>query len=250
MKDFRDDIARCIEDLPDDDALIDDLIGLVDEALICGGDYDPFDDLFLGQNDPQTALEKPAKTSRTLSFVTNIVYYTLIAVALFIAFAYTSDGQPRVFFGYSGFTVLTRSMQSELPQGSFIFTKKLQPSAYNVGDDITFFQADGKVVTHRIITIYENYDNSGQRGFETKGLMNAKADKEIIVPGNVLGKVIHHNLMIGKGVAYVKANFLVITILLAMIIAFAVVFKIYLRNKEPKRPRKTRYPKMAPIPSV
>jgi signal peptidase len=91
--------------------------------------------------------------------------------------------------GYSFYTVLTPSMQSVIPQGSLVITKRTDPVDIKKGDDITYLREDNSTVTHRVINIIENYDDTGERGFETKGTENELPDPRIVFAANVVGVV-------------------------------------------------------------
>jgi len=119
-----------------------------------------------------------------------------------------STNAVRVVFGYSFLTVLTPSMSSAIPQGSLILIKEVNPTTLTIGDDITYIRSSGDSVTHRIINIYENYKNSGKRGFETKGIENTIADNQIVPAEYVVGKVIYSNLSLGKILLYIRENIL------------------------------------------
>jgi signal peptidase I len=104
------------------------------------------------------------------SVISDILFYIAIfTVVVVILISGEQGGKPRMYMGYSYFTVLTGSMQQELPKGSLILVKQTDPKELNVGDNITFIKDAATSVTHKIIDIYDNYDNSGMRGFKTKG---------------------------------------------------------------------------------
>lgn len=136
--------------------------------------------------------EENASSKKTASsFISGVIFYFTIISMVLIAFVYSQRSETgNNVFGFSYFNILTTSMQSELPQGSFILVKAVDPTTLKVGDDITFFESETKVITHRIINIYEDYEDSGYRGFETQGVDNKKPDDYVTMPPNVIGKVI------------------------------------------------------------
>ena len=101
--------------------------------------------------------------------------------------------------------VLTGSMEPEIPQGALIIINRLDPSELQVGDDITFAVAPTITFTHRIIDIYENYADSGQRGFRTLGIANDAPDPEIVSEGNVVGRVVRPIPWVGNAVSFMHA---------------------------------------------
>lgn len=56
---------------------------------------------------------------------------------------------PRAF-GYTPYTVLSGSMEPELPVGSMVFVHQVDPTDIAVGDNATFYRSDGAVVTHQV----------------------------------------------------------------------------------------------------
>ncbi|HIT89201.1 MAG TPA: signal peptidase I [Candidatus Merdenecus merdavium] len=148
------------------------------------------------------------------------IFYVAVALFFVLLYLQTGDGKTsKSIMGYSVFSVLTSSMESEIPQGSLVLTKYVPPSSIAIGDDITFINQDERIITHRVINIYENYEESGQYGFVTKGIENAMADDDIVYGGNMIGKVIWHKAKIGNGILYIKNHF-------SLVIIMAVLFMI------------------------
>lgn len=168
--------------------------------------------------------KKRTRLSRALSWVADLVFYALVLASIaFLAAVYlTSDqeGGTKTFFGYSAYTVLTGSMQSEIPQESFVLVKTEDPNTLAVGDDITFLRENRDVVTHKIIGIYEDYNQSGMRGFQTKGVENPEPDREIVYADNVVGKVVYHSLWLGSLLSYARTRVWLVVVMAVLIIAF------------------------------
>jgi signal peptidase len=93
-------------------------------------------------------------------------------------------------YGWRMQAILSGSMSPLLPIGSVVLTKTLSPSAYVVGDVVTFKlpTQPRELVTHRILT--RTYSPSGVLMFVTKGDANTRSDGWNISSGAVLGKVI------------------------------------------------------------
>ena len=143
-------------------------------------------------------------------------FYLLLAtvvLAVFLSVNSAESNAPRNLLGFSAMRVVSPSMQSEIPQGSLVITQYTLPALLKVGDVITYFRLDGSTITHRIITIYEDHEGSGQRGFETMGIENGKPDPQIVSADNVIGKVIWSNLVIGQIFTFVRAHLLSLAIL-------------------------------------
>ena len=96
--------------------------------------------------------------------------------------------------GFSLFRVVTGSMEPELPVGSLLLCKKTPISEIEEGDIVCFVSRSpemmGKVITHRVITIYD--DQAGGILLETKGDANLSADGELVTANNLIGRVNHY----------------------------------------------------------
>lgn len=90
--------------------------------------------------------------------------------------------------GFRTFTVMSGSMEPELPVGALIYIKPVNYYDLKVGDVISFVaNKENTVVTHRIVDIeVDNNDTSVWR-FRTKGDANAAADAQTVHCRNVLG---------------------------------------------------------------
>lgn len=142
----------------------------------------------------------------------------LIAMVLF-AFCLRSNksGKPTSIAGYTFFTILTGSMENEIPQGSLIISKNVNAEKLKIGDNITFIANQNTIITHKIIAITENYENTGKRAFETKGTMNEKADQNLVLETNIVGKVVYHNKLLGKTLNYIAENWIFLIFVIIVI---------------------------------
>lgn len=132
---------------------------------------------------------------------------------------------PKSIAGISIFTVLTGSMENEIPKGSLVVAKYMKPSELKIGDDITFMVSKTTTITHRIIGIIENYEQTGQRAFETKGTMNKDKDKLPVPAVNVIGKVVYHNYTLGRIRDFISQNIIIILVMMVLIWALSYVLK-------------------------
>jgi len=119
-----------------------------------------------------------------------LFYLAIFVIIIAIINPASGTGMPKTIFDYSYFTVVSPSMQDEIPQGSFILVKRIDPQELNVGDNITYMADRITSVTHKIVKIYEDYNSSGARGFQTQGVNNTNPDNDIVYEANVVGKVI------------------------------------------------------------
>ena len=180
--------------------------------------------------------EKPRRKRQGLKLAGNIVFYSalvfLIISALFIRT--TSNGSPRSLAGFTGMVVLSGSMQAEIPKGSLVIAQQVDPKTLQIGDDITFMANPTTTVTHRIIGIIEDYEDTGQRAFQTQGIMNDEPDAQPVPAVNVVGKVIFHSEVLGQIAGFMGQYWLFILFAAAVVIGLTVILKrIY--QKEPKQ---------------
>ena len=163
---------------------------------------------------------------KDLVLITDIALYAAIFFILIAALFFNGKTKGGFqIFGYSGYTVLSGSMQSEIPEGSLVITQKVGLDKINTGDDITFINKDNSIVTHRVIGIIENSENSIDRGFQTQGLENNGPDQEVIYAENVIGVVKHTVPGLGSVLNYISKNigiFLLISIITLVIIKFLI----------------------------
>ena len=156
-----------------------------------------------------------------------IMAIPLLLVLFFGAVAANSNN----CFGYSFFSVLTNSMYGEIPKGSLIVVRQTDPQLLNTGDNITYIRDRTTTVTHKIIEIHENYNDSGARGFKTMGINNTKPDTGIVYANNIIGVVSFCIPMLGSVLAYIADNVGIICILLGGITAAVIaVRRILLGN--------------------
>lgn len=86
--------------------------------------------------------------------------------------------------GYAEYTVVTESMEPEIPVGSLVFVKAQEPETLEEGDVISYEKGNGIVITHRIV---ENSRDT--RTIITKGDANQGNDLEPVEYDSVIGKV-------------------------------------------------------------
>ena len=98
-----------------------------------------------------------------------IAILSSLAIVLVIALAAISF-IPRAF-GYLPYAVLSGSMEPELPVGSMVFVRQVEPTDIAVGDNATFYRSDGAVVTHQVYEIDPVAQTIG-----TQGIANKNAD--------------------------------------------------------------------------
>jgi len=148
--------------------------------------------------------------------LSDIGFYVVIALILIVTLAYGGKAHDGFrLLGYKGFTVMSGSMQREIPEGSLVITKEVEPADIKVGDDITFIRDDNYTVTHRVIDITEDYEGSGGRGFQTIGIENPEPDRDVVRASNVIGLVKFSIPELGYTLKYISENQVIVFALLS-----------------------------------
>jgi len=120
-------------------------------------------------------------------------------------------------------------MQSEIPEGSLVVTKKFDPRRIIIGDTITYRKKDGSTVTHKVENIIEN---GGTRQFQTKGTENPVADPKLVDSENIVGLVIYHAAGLGSLLAALKGVSLLLSLALIILAGW-----LYIRGQRTKLSR-------------
>ncbi|MGN0537317.1 MAG: signal peptidase I [Acutalibacteraceae bacterium] len=173
------------------------------------------------------------KTKKKRGLWKDIVFYSVLVALVIGAVMLRGNGAVNSFAGYSAFTVLSESMESEIPKGSLVITQQVDPHDLKIGDDITYMNGSTSTITHRIVGIIEKYQDTGQRAFVTKGIMNAASDKDPVPAVNVVGKVIFHNYQLGQIFEFISQYwFLIILFLLLFAGFFAAIRNLFEKEEE------------------
>jgi signal peptidase I len=147
------------------------------------------------------------KNRRALGIISDVLFYVAVLLVLFsVVTAKPSDGSARVILGYSCYTVLTTSMEGEIPKDAFILVHEVDPQKLEIGDNITYAREQSPTVTHQIVNIYENYSGIGVRGFRTQGVNRESPDNEIVHEDKVLGKVVLVLPKLGAVISFLNKN--------------------------------------------
>lgn len=182
------------------------------------------------QTEYQEELQQPKKKRKRKSvfaYISDLLFSAaIILILLTILTSAPTDGAPKMFMGYSYFTVLTPSMQNEIPKGSLILVKQTDPNALKIGDNVTYMRDATTSVTHKIIDIYDNYENSGSRGFQTKGVNNINPDKDIVFAKNIVGKVIFVLPKAGIAISYLSENIYIVFIIFGLFVAISFLIRL------------------------
>lgn len=117
--------------------------------------------------------------------VTVILAIALISMIFIVISTKASGGEPKIF-GYQLKTVLSGSMEPTFKTGSIIAVKPIENNMnLKKSDIITFLQPDKTIVTHRIVEVIKNGE---QTLYQTKGDNNKGVDGQPVLAQNVIGK--------------------------------------------------------------
>jgi signal peptidase len=131
-------------------------------------------------------------------------------------------------FGYAYFEVLSMSMQSEIPKGSLVVTKKIPSKEIKEGDVITFLRKDEEKITHKVIEVVPDFDGQGTLGFRTKGTDNPDPDPDLVAATNVIGVVQWHMEELGYFLSYIADNIKYLFVAFVLIILTSIAIRVLL----------------------
>ena len=180
---------------------------------------------------PASGQKKPKGSS--IKLISNVVFYVaLIAiVAGALIFSSKTNGRSQLL-GLSYFEVLTPSMQSVLPVGSLVVDKHTEPENIQVGDIITYWRSDNETVTHEVISIVDDYEGTGMRGFQTKGRDNPEPDPDIVASMNVIGVVAFHLPGVGLAMSYIASHIGYVFIFIGLVLVISIAVRALAPSKK------------------
>lgn len=121
--------------------------------------------------------------------------------------------------GYSTAVVVSGSMEPALSVDDFIVNH--METNYKEGDIITFQKGDS-LTTHRIVAVTD-------RGYVTQGDANNIADQDVVLPEEVVGRVVGIIPYIGRMLVFLKKPFG--TILLVFTGFFIIEFPLFFQRQ-------------------
>lgn len=136
--------------------------------------------------------EKKTKKKSALGITLSTLWWSavvlLVLLLVNILGAKMTGNVPRVF-GYSIMNIVSGSMEDEIPRGSYILIKKVEPEKVKRGDVICFYSTDPQIYglpnTHRVVE--DPINNNGIIEFVTRGDANPINDKETAKGENLIG---------------------------------------------------------------
>ena len=176
---------------------------------------------------------------RWIQPLSDVLYYLGLGIVILIMMTHSAKtGAPKMLLGYTCFTVLTSSMQSEIPRGSLILVKQADPKSIQAGDDITYMRDESTSITHKVIQVIENFQGSGKRGFQTKGVNNPAPDDAIVYEGNVVGVVILHVPILGAALSFIRENLFMVFVVLGLMVLLSFALRLLFAPSDSERGRR------------
>ncbi|WP_084255114.1 signal peptidase I [Nocardioides sp. J54] len=110
-----------------------------------------------------------------------VILTAVASVALAVAIPRIAGGTP--------YTVLTGSMEPDLPPGTLVVVRSVDPEEVALGDVITFQLESGEptVATHRVVAVGTRLD--GEQVFTTQGDANGTPDRNPVRAVQVQGRL-------------------------------------------------------------
>lgn len=162
----------------------------------------------------------------------NISYFLKIFVEILLVFLLI----PLVFVlitsrtgalgGMRSLVVLTGSMEPTYPVGSVVVTRP--QAGYFPGEAISFKNASGLIVTHRII---EKIGKSDGFLFRVKGDANSRQDQELVSQNQILGKAVFDIPYLGRGIVSLKDPKIFALLVIIPSVAFIVLEIFSIKNE-------------------
>lgn len=136
---------------------------------------------------------RESQMQRRINALITVLLVLAVALCLYAAIQVLSHGYVNLG-GFMMFRVVTGSMEPTIPTGALLVTRQVDIESIRMEDIICFRTQEsaiwGKIVTHRVVGIFEEAD--GSLLLETKGDANLAADAYYVDGDNFVGKVIWH----------------------------------------------------------
>lgn len=140
------------------------------------------------------------KSRSVLAVIWSVFTWIIVAAAVLLAVGLVGVR----LAGIQVFTVLSGSMEPAYKTGAVIYVKKADYTALRPGDVITFMADEKTVVTHRIVEVVPDEDDSSVLRFATKGDANAQPDANLVHYKNIIGTPVFTVPYLGYVVNYIQ----------------------------------------------
>lgn len=150
--------------------------------------------------------KKPNNKNRIIKQLQNIMFFIFFisCFAIMVVLFKNELGEPVSLKGYTMLNVISSSMEPAIPKNSLVITKSIDVNLIEIGDDITYRLGEASTVTHRVIEIWEDYEQTGKRVFRTKGIANELPDSTLVFGEDIIGKVVFKSYIIGSIILLVR----------------------------------------------
>ena len=138
---------------------------------------------------------------KAIKRIWNIVTTVLVALVVLLAIALVGVR----LVGFQVFTVLSGSMEPTYHVGSLIYVKEVDTDELSAGDPITYLIDEDTVVTHRIVEVVPDEEDSETIRFRTKGDANNAADGSLVHYKNVIGMPVFTIPYLGYVANYIQS---------------------------------------------
>lgn len=124
-----------------------------------------------------------------------------LLLVIAVAVTFVSTAAPQIVGADHSFVVESNSMSPAIGAGSVVYVNEVPTDRIGKGDVVTFRRAGGQRVTHRVVGVVER---GGNRAFRTKGDANEDPDRQLVEPGQIVGRAAFHLPLIGHVVAFAQ----------------------------------------------
>lgn len=117
------------------------------------------------------------------------------------------------FIGFKTFSVVSGSMEPNIPVGSLVYTKSVEFEDLKAGDVISYKLSEDSMVTHRIDSL-----NEEQHTLVTKGDANDNVDGSEVQESQIVGKVTFSIPLLGFIAIYSRTPLAIVTLCIVVAI--------------------------------
>lgn len=146
---------------------------------------------------------------KVCNFISHIIFVILLVLVLLMFV-------PN-FIGFKTFSVISGSMEPNIPVGSLVYTKNVDFEDIEVGDVISYQLSEDTMVTHRVNSINQN-----EKSLIMKGDANEKVDIGEVQESQIVGKVVLTIPFLGYIAIYSRTPLAIVAICIVIAILIIV----------------------------
>lgn len=133
-------------------------------------------------SEDRTLKKRKKKKKRISAMLLRALAAVILAAVILMCVPITV---PRLF-GYQIYTVISGSMEPDIPLGGLVYVQERDPKTVVEGDVIAYYgNQDGAIITHRVV-----YNQTVVQNFVTKGDANDREDMIPVSYDRLLGVVV------------------------------------------------------------